>query len=140
MKIVMHSLFVFVLLIVAASPAYSAETANGKYKVIQVWTCQIEDGVTEADVDAMGQAKLAALRQMPGGESANLSVLWPVAVSNTGQVDVHVVVEWGSFVDFGKLWDAYTDSSALAKADDATEGKIVCPDSEIWEVHEVIVN
>jgi hypothetical protein len=142
MKTVVHCLFVFVLLIVVAAPAYSADPAasDTNFKIIQVWACEIEDGVSEADVDAMGQAKLKALRQMPGGEEVNLRLLWPVAVNSTGEVDVHVVVEFPSFVAWGKVWDAYNDASPLAREDDATEGKIVCPDSVIWEAHEVVVN
>jgi len=142
MKNIMHCLFVFVLLMVVAAPASSADPAASEdnLRVIQVWACEIADGVTEADVDAMGAAKLNAFRQMPGGEGVKMHLLWPVAVNNTGQVDVHVVVEFPSFVDWGKLWDAYEDASPLAREDDATEGKIVCPDSVIWEAHDVILN
>jgi hypothetical protein len=142
MKNIMHCLFVFVLLIAISAPAYAADPAapDASMKIIQVWACQIADGVAEADVDAIGQAKLKALRQMPGGEKVNLRFLWPVAVNNTSDVDVHVVVEFPSFVAWGQLWDAYNDTSPLARDDDATEGKIVCPDSVIWEAHEVVVN
>jgi hypothetical protein len=27
----------------------------------------------------------------------------------------------------------------MAKADDATEGKVECPDSMLWEAHEVLL-
>jgi hypothetical protein len=142
MKTVVHCLFVFVLLAAIAAPAYSADPAasDDNLRIIQVWACEIADGVSEADVDVMAQAKLAAFRQMPGGEGVNLHILWPVAVNNTGDVDVHVVVEFPSFVAWGTLWDAYNDASPLARSDDATEGKIVCPDSAVWEAHDAVLN
>jgi hypothetical protein len=54
-----------------------------------------------------------------------------------GKTDFQIVWTFPSFVDWGRLWDAYEDASSLAKADDATEGKVDCPDSMLWEAHEV---
>jgi hypothetical protein len=147
MRTVVHCLFAFMLLIVVAAPAYSAPPEKAAapaapaadHRVIQVWACEVEDGVTEAEVDAMGEAQLKALRAMPGGEGVNLRLLWPVAVNNTGDVDFHVVIEFPSFMAWGKLWDAYDDASPLATLDDAAKDKVACPDSVIWEVHDAVV-
>ena len=106
-------------------------------EVLHVFMCEMSDGTTEEQVDALAQIKFKALRQMPGAEKARMNILWPVAVSNTGEVDFWVVWTFPSFSDWGKFWDAYEDSSPVAREDDATEGKIECPDSMIWETHEI---
>jgi hypothetical protein len=42
-----------------------------------------------------------------------------------------------SFTDWGKIWDAYKDDSAAAKSDDLNQGKVTCPDSQLWEAHAI---
>ena len=45
-----------------------------------------------------------------------------------------------SFTDWGKIWDAYTDDSAAAKAEDLNQGKVNCANSMLWEAHDVAGN
>jgi hypothetical protein len=159
MKTVVRCLFLFVVMIAIAVPAYSAPQAKtapqaqaaapaqagetdasyDNLTVMHFFVCQMTPGITEAQVDAMAQLKLKAIRQMPGAEKVKVHVLWPAAVSNMGQTDFQIVWELPSFTDWGKLWDAYNDASPLARADDATEGKVECPDSMLWEAHEIVV-
>ena len=152
MKSVVSCLFVLVMMTVVAGTVYSAPQAQqtaqagsadadsyDRLEVLQVFACQMSPGVTEAQVDAIAQAKLKALREMPGASQARVHVLWPAAVSNMGKTDFQIVWILPSYSDWGKLWDAYSDASPLARGDDATEGKVVCPDSALWEAHEIVV-
>jgi hypothetical protein len=170
MKTVLRCLFLFVMMIAIAVPAYSApqakaaapakpaapakaapqaqpaapaeaedtDTSYDNLTVMHVFKCDMTPGVTEAQVDAIAALKLKALRQIPGAEKAKVHVLWPAAVSNMGTTDFQIVWEFPSFADWGKFWDGYSDATSLAKADDATEGKVDCPDSMLWEAHEIV--
>jgi len=157
MKTVVSCLFLFVMVLLVAAPAQAAPQAkpapqaksaapaqaadtDSSYdglEVLHVFACEMSPGVTEAQVDAIAQLKFQALRQMPGAEKARVHVLWPAAVSNMGKTDFQIVWIFPSFSDWGKFWDAYSDSSPLARSDDATEGKVECPDSMMWEAHEI---
>jgi hypothetical protein len=118
------------------SPTAAADPYD-RLEVLHVFQCDMSPGVTEEQVDTIAQQKLKAIRQMPGGEKAKVHVLWPAVVSKMGKTDFQIVWTFPSFADWGRFWDAYEDASALAKADDATEGKVECPDSMLWEAHEV---
>jgi hypothetical protein len=142
MKTTIRSLLAFLLIAAAAPaspapPAPPAAPAAFPNKVLHVFMCEMEDGVTEEQVEAIAQAWLKAIRQMSGGEEAKVRVLWPVAVANTGQIDFHIVVQVPSFTDWGKLWDTYNDDSPAAMADDMNQGKVNCPDSMMWEAVDI---
>ena len=125
MKTLVPCLLALVMIVVAA-PAYSNE-------VMQMWQCEMEPRTTEVEVEELAAAWLKAVRQMDGGEAARISVFFPVVVGNTGQTDFLFVMSSPSFTDWGKFWDGYDDSSEAAKADGMNQGKVVCPDSELWE-------
>jgi hypothetical protein len=141
-RTVVSFLFVLAMLIAVAAPALAAEPAKPAApafpnKVLHVFMCEMQDGVTEEQVEAIAQAWQKAIRQMPGGEEAKVRVLWPVAVANTGQIDFQVVVQVPSFSDWGRLWDTYNDDSPAAMADDMNQGKVDCPDSMMWEAVDI---
>ena len=163
MKTVVRFLFLFVVMIAVAVPAYSAaqaksaapakaapqaqpatpadDAASDSYdnmEVLHVFSCEMVPGVTEEQIDKIAQQKLKALRLMPGAEKAQVHVLWPTAVTSLGETDFQIVWTFPSYSDWGKFWDAYSDASPLAKADDATEGKVECPNSVIWESHRIV--
>jgi hypothetical protein len=121
------------LLMVLAGSARPA-TAQTPDQVMHVWACEMNEGTTEAQVEAIAADWLKALKTMPGGANVRVQVLFPVAVNATGQTDFQFVVISPSFTDWGKLWDAYKDDSPAAKADDLNQGKVDCPDSAIWEL------
>ena len=140
MKILARFLLVLVALIAVAAPALAAEPAKPAAfpnKVLHVFMCEMQDDVTEEQVEAIAQAWQKAIRQMPGGEEAKVRVLWPVAVANTGQIDFHIVVQVPSFSDWGKLWDNYNDDTPAAMADEMNQGKASCPDSMMWEAVDI---
>jgi len=122
----MKWMIVLAVVIVVAAPAYAND-------VVQIWACEMEEGTTEVEVEEIGRGFLKAVRQLDGGEGYNIKIFFPVAVNNTGDVDFYFVFSAPSFTDWGKMWDAYDDDSAMAKADEMSEGKVACPDSAIWE-------
>ena len=134
-------LLVTAMLIIVGTPVSrageAAAPAGVSYEVVQIWACNMKDGTTEEQVESIAKDWLKAIRQMPGGAAAKVRVFFPTVVNNTGQTDFYFVVNSPSFTDWGKMWDAYQDDSAAAKSDDLNQGKVVCPDSMLWEAHAI---
>ena len=133
------------LLIAVGAPAYlgAAEAtaeegvAPSQFEVVQIWSCQMNDGTTEEQVEAIAADWLKAVRQMSGGAAVKMRVFFPAVASGAGNVDFYFVVNAPSFTDWGKIWDAYQDDSAAAKSDDLNRGKVTCADSQLWEAHAI---
>lgn len=128
MKIFVRLILVSMLMI-AAVPAFSGE-------VVQMWRCEISDGVTEERIQAQALEWLTETRKLPGGEGFNCYVYFPVAVNATGQMDLILVVTAPSFEEWGKVWDNYHGSDS-AEMEMRNLEFIVCPDSTLWESFEV---
>ena len=141
MKTMLRGLLVTAMLIIVGTPVSrageAAAPAGDSYEVVQIWACKMKDGTTEEQVESIAKDWLKAIRQMPGGAAAKVRVFFPTVVNNTGQTDFYFVVNSPSFTDWGKMWDAYQDDSAAAKSDDLNKGKVVCPDSMLWEAHAI---
>jgi hypothetical protein len=141
MKTMLRGLLVTAMLIIVGTPVSrageAAAPAGVSYEVVQIWACNMKDGTTEEQVESIAKDWLKAIRQMPGGAAAKVRVFFPTVVNNTGQTDFYFVVNSPSFTDWGKMWDAYQDDSAAAKSDDLNKGKVVCPDSMLWEAHAI---
>jgi hypothetical protein len=139
----LSSLLVTALLIVVGAPDRSAAQAtpaagDSPFEVVQIWACGMSEGTTEVQVEAIAQDWLKAVRQMPGGAAVKMRVFFPVVTNNTGETDFYFVMNMPTFTDWGKFWDAYSDDSAAAKSDDINQGKVTCPDSFLWEAHEIV--
>ena len=131
MKAIVRSMLVSMLMLVpmlmiGAAPAYAGEA-------MQMWRCEMDDDTSEEDVTAMAQAWLKLAKTMPGGEGLKAYVNFPVAVNSTGNIDVLFVVVAPSFAEWGKFWDSYLVSEAVAEMEKRNKEKIVCPDSALWE-------
>ena len=141
MKTMLCGLVVTAMLIIVGTPVSrageAAAPAGVSYEVVQIWACNMKDGTTEEQVESIAKDWLKAIRQMPGGAAAKVRVFFPVVVNNTGQTDFYFVLNSPSFTDWGTMWDAYQDDSAAAKSDDLNKGKVVCPDSMLWEAHAI---
>jgi hypothetical protein len=118
-------LMLVVMLMLVAAPTFAAEAT-------QMWKCELDDDASEADVTAMAAEWLEAAKTMEGGKNLQASVLFPVAVNATGEVDLFFVVVAPSFAEWGMFWDNYTGSPA-EKVDIKNREKVVCPDSAVWE-------
>ena len=120
-------LWTLVLLVLfVAAPGYSGEA-------VQMWKCEMDDAITEDQVEEHASKWLAAAKKLPGGADLQAFVYFPVAVNSTGEMDVMYVVVAPSFEEWGKFWDAYGASDAADIEEDAQE-MIVCPDSALWEL------
>ena len=128
----MRWMLVVVVVMVVAAPAYANE-------ITHIWQCEMEDGTTEEQVEELAQVWLEGARKMEGGEGFNVAVFFPVVVGNTGQTDFYFVATAPSFTEWGKFWDAYDDDSPVAKADEMNAGKVICPDSALWEAVKIEV-
>ena len=142
MKTRLSSLLTAVL-IVGGAPTYAAAQAtppagDSPFEVIQMWACEMIEGTTETQVESIAQDWLKAIRLLPGGAAVKMRVFFPVVNSKGGTVDFYFVMNTPTFTDWGKIWDAYSDDSAAAKSEDLNQGKVVCPDSVLWEAHEVV--
>ena len=133
MKASMKFLFLLAPLLVAAGPVHAAED----YEVVQIWACEMDDATTEAQLEAVAAQYLKAVRGVDGGAEASMKVFFPAVVNNTGQIDFYFVLNAKTFADWGKIWDATVEGTALAAAEDSGKGKFVCPDSMLWEAHPV---
>jgi hypothetical protein len=133
MKVMMKCLFIVLISLVVSTPVFAAS----QFEVVQIWACEMEDGTTEAQVEAIAAEYLKAVRTMEGGAGAMMKVFFPAVVNNTGSTDFYFVLNTKTFTDWGKIWDAYQDGTALAEADDKNAGKVVCPDSMLWEAHAI---
>jgi hypothetical protein len=120
----------------AAAPAHSAAPAKMR-DVVHIYQCNIVgDKVTEAEVEADVLEMLKATRATTGGEKFTAKVLWPVAVTNLGETDFHVVVTYPTFTAWGKVWDASRNpESPLAKWEASVKrfDQYDCPESALWE-------
>ena len=148
MKTMMRGLLVTVMIAVGAAvaPANAADPASpaiadSAFEVVQMWACEMSPGTTEVQVEGIAQDWLKAIRQLPGGAAVKMKVFFPTVVNSAGgNTDFYFVMNTPTYTDWGKIWDAYSDDSAAAKADDLSQGKVVCPDSVLWEAHEVAAN
>ena len=135
MKTTLRCLLVTAMLLAVGAPAYLA--AESTFEVVQIWACDMADGTTEEQVEAIAADWLKAIKAMPGGAGVKMRVFFPAVSSGANETDFYFVMNAPTFTDWGKIWDAYTDDSALAKSEDLNQGKVACPNSELWEAHNI---
>ena len=128
MKTILGLVFTSMLMIVAA-PAYSGVA-------MQMWKCELDDGVPEQDVIDMAAKWLKSAKTVKGGERLEAYVNFPVAVNDTGESDLIFTVVAPSFEEWGRFWDSYGGSQAAAIEEEHND-KIICPDSAVWESFKV---
>ena len=143
MKSILHGLLAALLPAFVSGSAFAQaptpSAGESPFEVVQIWACEMNSGTTEAQVEALARDWLKAVRQMPGGAAANVKVFFPTVVNKTDGTDFYLVLNTPTYTDWGKLWDAYTESSPAAKSDDSNQGKVECPDSMLWEAHAIEV-
>jgi hypothetical protein len=97
---------------------------------VQIWKCGMDGDVAEEAIQEYAAKWEKGAAALPGGEGMSTDVLFPVAAAADGNgTDLVYLVEWASFADYGKWWDAYPDSDVAA-----TEGEVLsCHGSALWE-------
>jgi len=118
-------LMLVLVLVFVAAPVFAAEAT-------QMWSCELDDDATEAEVMAGAAAWLEAAKKLDGGKNLEAYVYFPVAVNAMGEMDAMFVVVAPSFEEWGKFWDAYEGSEA-AIIENQNNETVVCPDSVLWE-------
>jgi len=117
----MFSLF---MLAVISVPAY----ANS---VLQVWPCDLKEGKTRAELEAVSSAWIKATQSMKGAENVELQLNFPeVAQAAVGHfyfvLSVPSVEQWGIFTG------NYAGSPA-AKVDQDWNKVATCSGNSLWE-------
>jgi len=97
---------------------------------VQIWKCGMDGDVAEEAIQEYAAKWEKGAVALPGGEGMSTDVLFPVAAAADGNgTDLVYLVEWASFAEYGKWWDAYPDSDVAA-----TEGEVLsCHGSALWE-------
>lgn len=116
------------MLTLIAFPAYSATT-------VQVYSCEMDEDATEAQVIAGAGKWLKAAKTMKGGENLTLHLEFPVAVDMEDD-DFVFVVTAPSFSEWGTFIDGYNNSPA-SKVDLELIDIADCPNSSLWESIEI---
>ena len=125
MKTKMIWMFALVMVIASASAFAGGEAT-------QMWRCEMEDDATEAQIMEGARKWLAAAKKIKGGENFEVTVLFPIAVNATGEMDLMLIVTAPTFKEWGEFWDGYENSEA-AKIENENHELVVCPDSVVWE-------
>ena len=117
-----HSfLFAGVLLIACISPARAA--------IVQLWTCELHEGKTRAELVEVSTAWLKAAKSMDGAEDFEVFIEFPLASDDLG------VFTFVMLADNAKNWGAFEDAyegSPVAKADEAWGEIADCSSSSLW--------
>lgn len=101
-----------------------------------MWKCEMDDGVTEDQVIAMGKEWLEAAKAVEGGENITGFMRFPVAVNGIGEYDVFFEMVVPTFEEWGRFWDNYQGSAAAKLEGKHEDAGVVCPDSAVWEIVE----
>ena len=115
-----------ILLVALFAGSFSLANAG----TVQVWECQLNDGKTFDDLQAVSSAWLAATKGMEGGEGLEAYHNFPVAAF-AGDGGFNFVVVMPDFEAWGKLTDAYP-GSASEKADQAWGEVASCKGNSLW--------
>jgi hypothetical protein len=115
-------LFAGILLIAYLSPAHADS-------VVQLWTCQLNEGKTRTELTEISMAWMKAVRSMEGAEGFEGFLEFPIAADDAS-VFTFVLVA-GSASSWGAYQDAYEGS--VAEEVDEDWGKVAdCSKSSLW--------
>lgn len=122
MKNKLSTLFAGIVLTAYISPAHADS-------VVQLWTCQLNEGKTRAELTEVSKAWMEAARSMDGAEEFEGFLEFPIAADDAS-VFTFVLVA-GSATSWGAFQDAYEGS--VAEKVDEDWGKVAdCSKSSLW--------
>lgn len=122
MKSKLSMLVASVLLIAYISPARADS-------VVQLWTCELNEGKTQAELMKVSVAWMNAVKSMDSAKGFEGHLEFPIASDNLG------VFTFVLIADSAKNWGAYEDAyegSAAAEADEAWGDVADCSTSTLW--------
>jgi hypothetical protein len=103
--------------------------------VVQVWDCKLQEGKTNANLEAASSVWLAAAKKLPGNDKLEAWHNFPVA-ANAGDGDFSFVTITPDFKAWGEATEAYPGSST-DKADQAWAEVASCSGSSLWSSEQV---
>jgi hypothetical protein len=122
MKNTVSTLFVGILLIAYISPARADS-------LVQLWTCELNDGKTRAELMEVSTTWMNAVRSMDGAKGFEAFIEFPIATDELDEFTFVLVA------DNAKNWGAYQDvyeGSLAAKIDEAWGEVASCSISTLW--------
>ena len=126
-KIIIASLTASVMFLFTA-PAYADS-------IVQLWSCKLNDGKTEADVVAASSVWLKAAKTNEGGEDIEAFVDFPIA-ADAGDGDFTFVLVVADTKTWGVFNNDYLDSPA-GEAEEAWGEVATCSASSLWASVEI---
>jgi hypothetical protein len=126
-KIIIASLTASVMFLFTA-PAYADS-------ILQIWSCEINDGKTGDDVIAASSVWLKAAKSNEGGEDIEAFVEFPF-VGDVGDTDFFFVLSVADTKTWGVFYHDYPDSP-VGEADDVWGEVATCSESYLSESIEI---
>jgi len=108
--------------------AFAAPASASSF--VQLWTCELNDGKTRAELMDISVTWLKAAQSMDGGADFEAYLEYPLA-SDDLSVFTFVLI-----ASDAKSWGAFSDAyegSAAEKADETWEDVADCSGSSLWE-------
>jgi len=122
MKSKLSKIVACALLIVYISPAHADS-------VVQLWTCELNEGKTQAELVEVSVAWMNAVKSMDGAKGFEGYLEFPITSDNLG------VFTFVLIADNAKNWGAFEDAyegSAAAESDEAWGEVADCSTSSLW--------
>ncbi len=97
--------------------------------IVQLWTCELHEGKTRAELMEVSVAWMDAVRSMKGSEGFEAYLEYPLAADNLNVFTFVMIADSGT--NWGTFEDAYEDSPA-AEVDEAWGEVADCSSSSLW--------
>ena len=114
----------------SAVAAFVAPAAANEFD--HVWSCELKPGKTLDDARAVARTWLTAARSMKNGERLQVSIRYPIIVSES-ENRFDFVVSAPSLAVWGAFYDTYDDGTPIADADLKFADVASCSGSTMWE-------
>ena len=98
--------------------------------VVQIWSCELHDGKTMADIVELSSAWLKAAKEMEGGEDLEVTLEFPMA-ANVSNDSFNFVLTAADTKTWGVFMNDYSDSAAT-EVDEAWFEVASCSSSSLW--------
>ena len=118
------------LCLAISAAAFAAPVAANDFD--HVWSCELKPGKSLDDARAAAGVWLEAARSMKGGELLQVSIRYPIIVSES-ENRFDFVVRAPSLAVWGAFYDTYDDGTPVADADTKFADVANCSGSTMWE-------
>lgn len=108
---------------------FACVSAANADSIVQLWTCELNEGKTRAELMEVSVAWMNAVKAMDGGEGFEAYLEYPLAADDLN------VFTFVMIADNAKNWGAFQDAYEGSKAAeiDETWGEVAdCSSSSLW--------